>query len=69
MTPSATRIVVVDVRIPFVRLVFFFVKAALAVIPAAIIFAALLMVASAVIVALLGGDIDAIMHRLTLWTP
>jgi len=67
MTPSMQRIVVVDVRIPFVRLVFFFVKAALAVIPAAVIFAALLMLVSAIFAALLGGDIDAINAMVHRW--
>jgi hypothetical protein len=65
-SPSVPRVVVVDLRIPFVRLVFFFVKAGLAVIPAAIILAAVLMVLSALIVALLGGDIDALVRRWTM---
>jgi hypothetical protein len=65
MTPPAQHIVVVDLRIPFVRLVFFFVKAALAAIPAAVIFAALMMLATALLVGLLGGDVDAILRR---WT-
>ena len=56
MNGSATRIVVVDLRIPFFRLVMFFVKATLAMIPAAIIVGALVMVISAGIVALMGGD-------------
>ena len=66
MNPSTQRIVVVDLRIPFVRLVFFFVKAALAAIPAAVIFAAFLMVATALVAALLGGNIDAVIQRWTL---
>ena len=37
MNENAQRFVIVDLRIPFVRLVLFFVKAALAAIPAAII--------------------------------
>ena len=37
MSDTAQRFVIVDLRIPFVRLVLFFVKAALAAIPAAII--------------------------------
>jgi len=43
MIETGQRIVVVDLRIPFVRLVLFFVKAALAAIPAAIIIGFLLM--------------------------
>jgi hypothetical protein len=65
MTPSAQHIVVVDLRIPFVRLVFFFVKAALAAIPAAVIFGVLMMLATALVVGLLGGDADVILRR---WT-
>jgi VIT1/CCC1 family predicted Fe2+/Mn2+ transporter len=63
MIPPTQRIVVVDLRIPFTRLMFFFVKAALAAIPAAIILGAIAMIASAAIVALLGGNIDVIMRR------
>jgi hypothetical protein len=63
MIPSVQRIVVVDLRIPFTRLVFFFVKAALAAIPAAIIVGAIAMVVSATIAALLGGNFDVIMRR------
>jgi hypothetical protein len=63
--PTAQHIVVVDLRIPFVRLVFFFVKAALAAIPAAVIFGALMILASALLVGLLGGDVDVILRR---WT-
>ena len=65
MIPPTQRIVVVDLRIPFTRLMFFFVKAALAAIPAAIIIGAIAMIMSAAIVALLGGSIDTIMRR---WT-
>jgi hypothetical protein len=51
MNESAQRIVVVDLRIPFVRLVMFFIKAALA-IPAAIVVGFLLMLATALIAGL-----------------
>ena len=51
----AERVVLVDLRIPFFRLVFFLVKVSLAAIPAAIILGAILMVLSAVIAAFLGG--------------
>jgi hypothetical protein len=45
---------VVDLRIPFVRLMLFFVKAALAAIPAAIVVGFLLMVATAIVAGLAG---------------
>jgi hypothetical protein len=51
---DAQRIVIVDLRIPFFRLVMFFIKAALAVIPAAIIAGFLLMLATALVAATLG---------------
>ena len=54
MTDAAQRIVVVDLRIPFVRLVLFFIKAALAAIPAAIVVGFLLMLATALVAALVG---------------
>jgi hypothetical protein len=54
MNESAQRIVVVDLRIPFVRLVIFFIKAGLAAIPAAIVVGFLLMLATALIAALFG---------------
>jgi hypothetical protein len=63
MIPSLQRIVIVDLRIPFTRLVFFFVKATLAAIPAAMIVGALAMVVSAAIAAFLGGNFDVIMRR------
>ncbi len=54
MNENTQPVVVVDLRIPFVRLVLFFVKAALAAIPAAIIVGALLMLATAIVAALIG---------------
>ena len=68
-TPPAPsqRVVLVDLRIPFFRLVFFFVKAALAAIPAAIILGGIAMVVTAAIAAFLGGgDVDTFLHR---WRP
>ena len=59
------RIVVTDLRIPFFRLVVFFVKAALAAIPAAIIGGVVLMLLTALIAGLLGGSMDFMMRR---WT-
>jgi len=54
MNENTQPVVIVDLRIPFVRLVLFFVKAALAAIPAAIIVGALIMLATAVVAALIG---------------
>ena len=59
-----SRVVLVDLRVPFFRLVFFFVKVALAAIPAAIILAAIIMVVSAALAAFLGGgDVDLFLRR------
>jgi hypothetical protein len=52
------RFVIVDLRIPFFRLVFFFVKAALAVIPAAIILSIIGFVLSALFWAVIGNAPD-----------
>jgi hypothetical protein len=52
------RVVVIDLRIPFFRLVAFFVKATLAAIPAAIIVSIIIFVLSAIFVALFGGSPD-----------
>ncbi|MGP0092844.1 MAG: hypothetical protein ACLPKB_23320 [Xanthobacteraceae bacterium] len=41
MNEPGERLVIVDVRIPFFRLVLFFIKAALAAVPAAIVVAVL----------------------------
>jgi hypothetical protein len=55
-TPApAERVVLVDLRVPFFRLVFFLVKLSLAAIPAAIILGAIFMVVSAALAAFLGG--------------
>jgi len=64
MTENAQRFVIVDLRIPFVRLVMFFVKAALAVIPAAIIVGVLLALATALVAAAMGdGGFMMMRHR------
>lgn len=65
MPEPGQRIVVVDLRVPFLRLVLFFVKAALAAIPAAIILAFLLMVATAILAGLAGDGSFFVMRR---WT-
>jgi len=63
MSENAQRFVIVDLRIPFVRLVMFFVKAALAAIPAAIIVGFLVMVVTALIAALVGDGGVLMMRR------
>jgi len=63
MSENFQRFVVVDLRIPFVRLVLFFVKAALAAIPAAIIVGFVIMVITALIAALVGDGGFLMMRR------
>ena len=63
MNENAQRFVIVDLRIPFVRLMLFFIKAALAVIPAAIIVGLLLMLVTALIVGLVGDGGFFMMRR------
>jgi hypothetical protein len=63
MTENAQRIVIIDLRIPFFRLVMFFVKAALAAIPAAIIVGFLVMLITALIAALFGDGGVLMMRR------
>ena len=57
------RIVVVDLRIPFLRLMMFFIKASLAAIPAAIIVGFILLILTAVVAGLAGGSMDLMMRR------
>jgi len=63
MSDPAQRFVIVDLRIPFLRLMLFFVKAALAAIPAAIIVGFLLMLAAALVAGLVGDGGFLIMRR------
>ena len=63
MSENAQRFVIVDLRIPFVRLVMFFVKAVLAAISAAIIVGFLVMVVTALIAALVGDGGVLMMRR------
>jgi hypothetical protein len=63
MNPPAERTVIVDLRIPFWRLVMFFIKATFAAIPAAIVVMAILMLVSAVVAALFGGSMEVLMQR------
>jgi hypothetical protein len=60
---DAQRFIIVDLRIPFFRLVLFFVKAALAAIPAAIVVGFLLMLVTALIAALVGDGGFLTMRR------
>jgi hypothetical protein len=55
MDGPVQRFIIIDVRIPFFRLVFFLVKAALAAIPAAIILSVIAFVLSALFWAFMGG--------------
>jgi hypothetical protein len=67
MNESTERVVVTDLRIPFIRLVLFFVKAALAAIPAAIIVSFLAMLVGSIFMVALGlGDGSSFMMR--RWT-
>ena len=63
MSENAQRFVIVDLRIPFIRLVMFFVKAVLAAISAAIIIGFLVMVVTALIAALVGDGGVLMMRR------
>jgi VIT1/CCC1 family predicted Fe2+/Mn2+ transporter len=63
MSDIGQRLVIVDLRIPFIRLMLFFVKAALAAIPAAIIVGLLLMLVTALVAALVGDGSFVIMRR------
>ena len=63
MADSDERMVITDLRIPFIRLMLFFVKASLAAIPAAIIVGFIVMVIAAIIVALFGGSMGLMMQR------
>jgi hypothetical protein len=65
MNGQAEHVTVVDLRIPFIRLVLFFVKAALAAIPAAIIVSFIVMLIAAVLGAVFGTP-TFIMRRWTL---
>jgi hypothetical protein len=64
MNGAEQRITVVDLRIPFFRLVFFFVKAALAIIPAAIILTLIFALLGAILGMIWGmGNMDFFMRR------
>ena len=63
MSDTAQRFVIVDLRIPFVRLVLFFIKAALAAIPAVIVVGFVLTLLAAAIAALVGDSSFIMMRR------
>jgi hypothetical protein len=65
MNGQAERVTVVDLRVPFLRLMLFFVKAALAAIPAAIIVSFIVMLIAAVLAAAFGSP-TFMMRRWTL---
>ena len=58
-----TPVIVTDLRIPFLRLMLFFVKVALAAIPAAIIVSIVVSVLAAIVVAAFGGNPTFIFRR------
>jgi len=58
-----TPVIVTDLRIPFLRLMLFFVKVALAAIPAAIIVSVVVTVLAAIVVAAFGGNPTFIFRR------
>ena len=66
MNGQPERVTIVDFRVPFLRLVLFFVKAALAAIPAAIIAGFIVMLIAAILAAALGGSPTFMMRRWTL---
>jgi len=64
--PEPTPIVITDLRIPFIRLVLFFVKVALAAIPAAIILTIIFMVIAAVVAVAIGDNATWVLKRWSL---
>jgi hypothetical protein len=58
-----TPVVITDLRIPFFRLVLFFVKAGLAAIPAAIIVSLIVMLLAAIVAAAVGGSPTFVFRR------
>ena len=60
---NETPVVITDLRIPFFRLMLFFVKAGLAAIPAAIIVSIIVMVLAAIIAAIFGGNPTFVIRR------
>jgi hypothetical protein len=58
-----TPVVITDLKIPFFRLMLFFIKAGLAAIPAAIIVSLIVTVLAAAIAATLGGNPAFVIRR------
>jgi hypothetical protein len=69
MNGTDQRIIVADLRIPFFRLVFFFVKAALAMIPAAIILTIIFSLIGFAIAAIVGDGWTELMRMLQMRRP
>jgi hypothetical protein len=63
MDGTDRNITVTDIRIPFWRLVAFFVKATLAAIPATIILIIIFAILGALFAFVVGGDWAVLMHR------
>jgi hypothetical protein len=61
--PEPTPVVIVDLRVSFLRLMLFFVKAGLAAIPAAIIVGIVAMLVAALIAAIFGGSPTFVIRR------
>ena len=61
-----TPVVITDLRIPFLRLVLFFVKAGLAAIPAAIIVGLIVMLIVAIVTVAMGGHPAFVIRRWAL---
>jgi hypothetical protein len=61
-----THIVITDLRIPFLRLMLFFVKAGLAAIPAAIIIGVIMMALAAILAVAFGGSPHFVFRRWVL---
>jgi hypothetical protein len=60
---NETPVVITDLRIPFFRLMLFFVKAGLAAIPAAIIVSIIVTILAMIIAAIFGGDPTFVIRR------
>ena len=60
---NETPVVITDLRIPFFRLMLFFVKAGLAAIPAAIIVSIIVMALAAIVAAIFGGNPTFVIRR------
>jgi hypothetical protein len=66
MDPPSQPVVIIDFRVPFLRLVLFLVKVSLAAIPAAIILAMVSFLISVLLATLFGIQMDFMMRRGTV---